>query len=62
LLPELGDSDVEALKVVSLLKTGSGGMDWSGLPLVAGWMGITDLDGLLERLAVILQHHRTRED
>ena len=62
MLPELGDSDVEALKVVSLLKTGSGGTDWSGLPLVAGWMGITDLDGLLERLAVILQHHRNKED
>lgn len=47
---------------MSLLKTGSGGIDWNGLPLIAGWMGIADIDGLLERLAVILQHHRTRED
>lgn len=47
---------------MSLLKTGSGGIDWNGLPLIAGWMGITDIDGLIERLAVILQHHRNRED
>lgn len=60
--PGLGDADVEALKVVSLLKTGSGGIDWAGLPLVAGLMGITDIDGLFERLTIILQHHRNKDD
>jgi len=47
---------------VSLLKTGSGGIAGKGLPPVRGWMGITDIDGLIERLAVILQHHRNKED
>ena len=59
--PELGDADAEAFKVVALLKNGQGGLDWSGLPLIAGWMGITDLDGLLERMAVIVQYHRREE-
>ena len=60
--PDLGDADVEALKVVGLLKTGSGGIDWAGLPMVAGWMGIADIDGLFERIAIILQHHRTKDE
>lgn len=47
---------------MSLLKTGSGGIDWAGLPLVAGLMGITDIDGLFERLTIILQHHRNKDD
>ena len=47
---------------MSLLKNGQGGVDWAGLPMIAAWLGITDIDGLLERMAVILQHHRTRED
>jgi len=44
-----------------LLKTGAGGIDWSGLPLVAGLLGITDVDGLFARLAVILIHRPNKE-
>ncbi len=46
---------------MGLLKTGTGGLDWAGLPLVAGLLGITDIDGLFDRLTVILTHHRTKE-
>lgn len=39
-----------------LLANGMGGLDWAGLPLVASWLGVTDLDGLLARLEVIKLH------
>jgi len=47
--------------VASLLKTGTGGLNWAGLPIVAGWLGCTDLDGLLDRLAIIALHKPTKE-
>jgi len=50
-----------AFKVVSLLKTGTGGINWAGLPLVAGWLGIEDLDGLLDRIAVIALYKPKQE-
>ena len=40
----------------NLLATGTGGLDWAGLPAVAEWLGVTDLDGLLTRLEVIKMH------
>ena len=48
-----GAQDVAALKAWNLLANGSGGIDFAGLPLVAEWLDITDIDGLLTRLAVI---------
>lgn len=44
-----------------MLKTGAGGIDWSGLPLLVAWLGIADLDGLLDRLCVILVHRPQKE-
>jgi hypothetical protein len=58
----MGDADAEAFKVVNLLKNGQGGLDWAGLPFVAAWLGIADIDGLMERLAVILTYHRNKDD
>jgi len=60
-LPLLGDDDTLAFKVVSLLKTGTGGINWAGLPLVAGWLGIQDIDGLLDRIAVIALYKPSQE-
>lgn len=37
-------------------------MDWSGLPLVAAWLGVDDIDGLLHRLIVIKTHRPDRDD
>lgn len=47
--------------MVNLLKTGAGGLDWAGLPLVAGLLGITDVDGLFERITVIITHRPEKE-
>lgn len=48
--------DEIALKVAPLLANGSGGFDWAGLPILVEWLGISDVDGLLLRLAVIRKH------
>ncbi|HEY1395972.1 hypothetical protein [Roseateles sp.] len=40
----------------NLLSNGMGALDWSGLPLVVQHFGITDVEGLLDRLEVIRQH------
>lgn len=55
-LPALSNADVFAFRVAALLKTGTGGIDWAGLPLVADWLGIDDLDGLMHRLETIVTH------
>nr|WP_297526944.1 hypothetical protein [uncultured Roseateles sp.] len=44
------------MRVVRLLANGMGGLDWSGLPLIVAHVGVTDLQGLLDRVEVILQH------
>lgn len=33
-----------------------GGLDWSGLHLIAAWLGIEDIEGLMLRLSVIKLH------
>lgn len=38
------------------LANGMGGLDWAGLPLVCAWMGVEDVDGLVQRLLVIKTH------
>lgn len=45
-----------------LLANGMGGVDWAGLPLVAGWMGVTDIDGLMQRLVAIRMHQPDKAD
>lgn len=45
-----------ALRIWNLLCDGNGGLNLSGLPLVAAWCGVTDVDGLLTRLETIKGH------
>lgn len=45
----------------NLLADGMGGVDWAGLPLLAGLLGIDDVDGLVVRLEVIKTHHPETE-
>jgi len=33
-----------------------GGLDWSGLPIVAAHLGVADVEGLLDRLEAILSY------
>ena len=42
----------------NLLANGMGGLDWQGLPLACGWLGITDVDGLMSRLQQIKLHRK----
>ena len=53
-----------AFRVYGLLANGMGGLDWAGLPVIAEWLGVQDMDDLLHRLAVIKAHRSAadRED
>jgi hypothetical protein len=44
------------MNVYSLLADRNGGVDWAGLPLVAGWLGVHNVEGLMHRLSVIKLH------
>jgi hypothetical protein len=43
------------------LHNGQGGIDWAGLDLHVAWLGVSDVEGLLHRLAVI-KAHRPEKD
>lgn len=47
-----------AIKAWNLLSNGQGGLDWAGLPLVAEFLGITDMDMLMTRLSVIKSYKK----
>ena len=49
------------MNVYALLNNGTGGLDWAGLPLLVGWMGIHDVEALMHRLAVIRLHRPPKE-
>jgi hypothetical protein len=51
-----------ALRIATLLGNGMGGMDWAGLPLLCGWIGVTDPDALIVRLEIIRKYHRPDSD
>ena len=38
------------------LANGMGGIDWTGLPLLASLYGVQDVEGLIDRLIVIKTH------
>jgi hypothetical protein len=56
--PPRGEADGHAIAVWNYLSNGMGGLDWSGLPLVTEYLGITDIEGLMARLIVIKTHRR----
>jgi hypothetical protein len=49
-------ADSMAIAAYNHLSNGMGGIDWAGLPLVVELLGITDIEGLMERLIVIKMH------
>ena len=55
--PIAGEADRQAIEVWNLLERG-GGIDWSGLPVAVGLLGIRDIDGLVMRLQTIKAHTR----
>lgn len=50
-----------AIRIWNLLTDGNGGLNLAGLPLVAEWLGIADLDGLMTRLETIKGHRPPQE-
>lgn len=50
-----------ALAAWNALHNGQGGIDWAGLPIVAAWLGVRDVEGLMQRL-VLIKSHRPDED
>lgn len=47
-----------AIHVWNLLANGMGGLDWAGLPVVVGKLGITDVEALIDDLHVIKLHKK----
>ena len=58
-MPAASDGDVVASRAYAMLANGMGGLDWSGVPLVAELLGVGDLEMFLHRLTVI-KLHRTK--
>ena len=38
-----------------------GGLNWQALPLICGWLGVQDVEGLMHRLAQIKTHRKATE-
>lgn len=38
-----------------------GGVDWQAVPLIVAWLGIDDVEGLMQRLALIRLHRKPEE-
>jgi hypothetical protein len=51
-----------AIKAYNLLANGMGGIDWAGIPLVFGMLGISDPEPMIERLGAIKTHQPPRAD
>lgn len=46
----------------NLLADGMGGLRWEALPLIVGWLGIDDIEALMDRLSVIKLHRKDKSD
>jgi hypothetical protein len=53
--------DRQAIEVWNMCET-QGSIDWAGLPMVVGLLGVEDIDGLVLRLKAIKQYLRERKD
>ena len=54
--PEFTHEDDMALIAFNFVSNGMGGIDFSGIELIAAKLGIEDIDGLLDRLLTIKTH------
>lgn len=45
-----------------MLTNGNGGVDWSALPFACSYYGVSDIDGLVQRLMVIKQYSHTKDE
>lgn len=54
--PQPTGEDVMALRVYAMLANGMGGLDWAALPLAAAFVGVADLERLVDDLVTIKLH------
>lgn len=45
-----------ASRACKLLKTGSGGIDWAGIPLVCAYLEVTQIEPFIDALQVLLTY------
>lgn len=45
-----------AARARNLLQNGMGGIDWSGLPLVCAYLGVTQIEPFIDALQVLLNY------
>lgn len=60
--PQASHADRLAICAWNYLTDGQGGIDWSGLELIASTLGIDDLEDLMHRLLVIKLHKPPGKD
>jgi hypothetical protein len=60
--PEFTHDDDVSLLIFNALSNGMGGVDWSGIELMAAKYGVEDIDGLTDRLITIKTHRTPDED
>jgi hypothetical protein len=46
------------MNIYALAANGSGGLNWEAVPMLAAWVGVQDVEGLMHRLAVIRLHRK----
>jgi len=51
--PDSDPGDRAAISAWNLLHNGSGAIQWQGLDLVREYLGIDDVEGLMDRLRII---------
>lgn len=44
------------MRAHNLLANGTGGIDWAGLPLVAAYLGVQQLEPFIDALEAVLTH------
>jgi hypothetical protein len=54
--PERSEEEDQAIRAWNLMANGSGGIDWSALPIAVAMFGIEDQAALVQRLLVIKTH------
>ncbi len=59
-IPPPSDMDYIAVRLGNLLGAGKGSLDWQGLPFLAAYFGITDIDGLMVRLITLANYRPPR--
>lgn len=45
-----------------MLENGADAIDWSGLPMAVAYVGICDVEGLIQRLQIIKAHRAARSN